>query len=109
MKAGPRDRKIVIERATVTQDAFGGEVKTWVTYAEAWAQVLFNKGSERREAAQEQAAAAATFIVLSDSKTSTVSVTDRILFDGSYWDIFGNIPSRELNAGREIEAVRQAA
>ncbi|AHE52632.1 phage head closure protein [Sphingomonas sanxanigenens] len=104
--AGARNRRIRFERAEVTQDAFGGEVRTWVKLCDAWAHVIFAKGAERREAAQERAAAAATFIVLHNPRTRDISVTDRIIFDGASWDIVSNIPSRDFNAEREIEAVR---
>jgi head-tail adaptor len=82
---------------------------TFADYAAEYADVRFSKGSERREAAQEGAGAAATFIVLSNERTRDVSVTDRIVFDGAIWDITSSIPSREFNAYREIEATRSLA
>lgn len=109
MKAN-RPYKIVIEGKTVATDDYGGEVETWGPYATEFADVRFSKGAERREAAQERASAAATFIVLSNAKTRAISVSaHRIVFDGAAWDIVSNIPSREFNAGREIEAVRALA
>ncbi|AHE56014.1 phage head completion protein [Sphingomonas sanxanigenens] len=108
MKAGKRDRKIVFERATVTKNAFNEDVETWAASGGEFAHVIFAKGSERRDAAQESASAAATFIVPANTQTNGVTVRDRIMFDGSAWDIVSNIPSRERNAEREIEAVRIA-
>jgi SPP1 family predicted phage head-tail adaptor len=109
MKSGPRNRLITIQRATVVTDDFGGETPTWAAWTTAWAEVLFGTGSERREAAQEYGSAAATFRVLHNTKTAAVKVTDRIVFDGSNWDVVGNVPSRALNDGREITAIRAAA
>lgn len=106
MTASRRNRLIRIERNEVTEDAFGGEIFTWGFLTKEWAQVIFAKGSERREAAQERASAAATFIILANPVTNGISAQHRIVFDGSNWDITSNIPSRQFNAEREIEAVR---
>jgi head-tail adaptor len=108
MKAGQRNYKVEFQRAGApVDDGYNTVPGDWETYCTEWADVRFSKGSERREAAQEGASAAATFLVLSNEKTRAVSVTDRIVFDGSDWDVISNIPSRERNAGREIEAVRR--
>lgn len=101
-----RNHRITIERRTVVVDDYGGEVETWAPFADEYAAVRFSAGNERRAAAQERASAAATFVVLSNERTRQVSVTDRILFDGSVWDVTSSIPSREFNAEREIEAIR---
>lgn len=106
--AGKRDHRILIERATITADDYGGEVPTWSTFCEEYAGVRFNTGTERRSAAQERASAVATFTVLSNEKTRAVVPTDRIQFDGASWDITSNIPGRVFNAERDIEAIRAA-
>ncbi|WP_158014073.1 phage head completion protein [Sphingomonas sanxanigenens] len=106
MNNGRRNRLIRVERATITTNNYNEEVQTWGPLVSAWARVIFAKGTERREAAQEQAQAAATFIVLANSDTAGISVEDRIVFDGSNWNVTSNIPSEEFNAEREIEAVR---
>lgn len=107
MRSGPRNRLITIERATTTIDDYGGEVSTWEAYAEAYAEVRFGTGQERREAAQESATAAATFRVLDNPQTRAVTTRDRIQFDGAAWDITSNVPLG-LNEGREITATRAA-
>ncbi len=104
-----RDHLITIERKTVAEDDYGGEIETWAEFCQEWADVRFSKGNERRQAAQEGSSAAATFVVLSNDRTRTISVTDRIVFDGASWDIQSNIPSREFGAHREIEATRVLA
>jgi SPP1 family predicted phage head-tail adaptor len=104
LSAGSRDRRIRFERATVAVDSHGAEVPTWGDVGGAWAQVLFGTGQERREAAQEQATAPATFRVLANPLTKGITAKDRIRFDGSAWDIVSNVPlGRD---GREITAVR---
>lgn len=109
MKAN-RPYRIVFQRAGApVDDGMTTVPGAFADFATEMADVRFSKGSERREAAQEGASAPATFIVLSNVKTRSISVTDRIVFDGANWDIVSNIPSREFNAGREIEATRVAA
>lgn len=90
--AGPRNRLITIERATVVNDDYGGETLTWAAYAQAWAQVKYGTGGERRAAAQREEMLAATFRVLWTSALKTVTVEDRIAFDGFAWDIHSIAP-----------------
>ena len=105
MKAGNRNRRITFERRMVTTDDYGGEVEAWVDYCKAWANVSFGTGAERREAAQEASTAPATFRILWTSKTKVLSVTDRINYLDSTWDILSIVPLA-FNEGVEITATR---
>ncbi len=87
MTAGNRNRRITIERAVVVTDDYGGESSTWANHTEAWAEVLFGTGAERREAAQESGSAPATFIVLWTPTLAALKLTDRIQAFGTAWDI----------------------
>lgn len=87
MKRGECDRLITVQRATVTTDDYGGETPTWVDVEEAWAKVLFGLAQEKREAAQESGQQAATFEVMPTTALLAVRLRDKILFDGSSWDI----------------------
>lgn len=106
MTAGSRPHIITIQRKTVILDELGGETATWAELGREYASVRHGSAQERREAAQEQASQTATFGVLSNAMTRSISVTDRIVWDGSEWDIVGAAPSIQLNAGTEITAVR---
>lgn len=107
MRAGPRNRKIRIERFVTTQNAYNEDIETWLEHCSAFAEVKFGTGTERREAAQESATAPATFRVLHTPFTSVVTGKDRIVFDGSFWDISSAVPLG-FNEGVEITAVRRA-
>lgn len=107
MAAGRRSRKIIVERATVTENAFGEPVESWATFAQPFAEVIFGTAAEGREAAADMGSAAATFRVLHNSTTAAITVKDRVSFDGSYWNIAGNVPSLKLNRHREITATRR--
>lgn len=87
MTAGKRNRRITIERAVVVTDDYGGETSTWANHTEAWAEVLFGTGQERRGAAQEAGSQAATFIVLWTPILAALKLTDRIQAFGVAWDI----------------------
>lgn len=94
MKSGKADRRITIERATVTTDEMGGEISTWSPLCSPWAEINYGKGDERRQAAQESASVAATFRVRANPVTNAVVAKDRIRFDGWAWDITSNVPYR---------------
>jgi hypothetical protein len=105
--AGKRTDLITFQRATVRKDGFGGEVKDWVDQGTEWAAVSYGTGEERRTASQVVGSLAATFSVPDNVLTRSLSITDRISFDGS-WDIKSNVPSRAMRDGRDITAVRRA-
>lgn len=87
MDAGKRDRLITVQRATVATDDYGGETSTWADVEQAWARVRFGTAQEKREAAQEAGTQSATFEVVPTAGLLGVTLRDRILFDGSEWDI----------------------
>lgn len=108
MRAGQRNRRVVFQRKIITEDPFGGEVTTWTDYASVWAQVIWGTGAERREAAQLSASQPASFRVIANDKTLTLSVTDRISFAGGLWNITSIVPLG-LNEAVEVTAIRAAA
>jgi head-tail adaptor len=106
MTAGRRRDKIVIQRATVSQDALGEETPSWSTLATEWAAVFYGKGDERRLAAMEEGRQSATFQVPSNSNTRSVGVKDRISHLSSSWDIVGVAPDVPKPGTIEFTAVR---
>lgn len=107
MKAGKRDDLITIERNSGTsENAFGEVTESWGFLTSAWAEVIYGTGSERRTTAIEGAEQTATFRILADSTTRTITPADRILFGGT-WDIHTAVPlDRD---GIEITAVKRAS
>lgn len=92
MDPGKRESLITIQRGTPTADNYGGETIVWATLATAWARVRYGTGQERREAAQERAAQAATFECEWSTALTGVAITDRISFDSDTWDIVSRSP-----------------
>jgi head-tail adaptor len=89
MTAGRRDQLITLQSYTATQDDYGEEVQTWAPLGTEWARVIYGRGAERRQAAQEQASQVATFEMVSNSRTRALLPRDRIVHLGYEWDILG--------------------
>lgn len=105
MTSGRRDQLITLERATTLQDEYGEEVPSWATLGQEWAAVFYGRGDERRQAAMEQGSQAATFQMLSNTLTRSLTLTDRIQF-GGVWDIEGISPDMPRRGYVEVTAVR---
>ncbi|MES2903853.1 MAG: head-tail adaptor protein [Pseudomonadota bacterium] len=106
MTAGARTSKVTFETATATQDDYGEEQQTWGFLGVAWAQVFWGRGDERRQAATEQGAQAATFQVLDNAMTRAVTIRDRLTLDGDLFDIVGIAPDTPKRGHIEFTATR---
>lgn len=106
MLAGKRNRRIVIERATVATDPGSGEeIKTWGTLATVWAEMMPLSDSERVKAAEVSAEITTRFRILWTTTVSTVNPKDRLTFDGKTWDIWG---TKEIGFRQGIEITAAA-
>jgi len=92
MDPGRRDQRIQFQRGTPTSDDYGGQTVSWASIADAWAQVRWGTGQERRAAAQEGSEQAATFVCDPSSTLQDVKVTDRVSYRGEAWDITSVAP-----------------
>lgn len=108
LPAARYDRKVEFLRATVTRNALGQEAAAFAAFAgsAAWAQVRWGSASERREVAAQGAAQSATFRVRSTSAALTVTVQDRVRFDGSDWGIVGRASVGAQGSDLEFTAER---
>lgn len=104
MRAGDLDRRIRVERATISRDALGGPAKAWALLGEVWAQVTPISDGERWRAAEVAASATIRFRI---RWGLGVQATDQIVFDGRVYGISGvkEIGRRE---GQEITAAARA-
>jgi SPP1 family predicted phage head-tail adaptor len=104
MEAGKLDRRITVERATTTTDAYGGEVATWVPLGTVWAAVEPISDGERFRAAEVAAQVTTRFRI---RWGLGVTVEDRVVYDGRTYGIVGvkEIGRRE---GQEITAAARA-
>ena len=103
MRAGDLDRSVIIQAVTVTQNAFGEPVETWVKIhaaATIAAAIKPQRGGERFTSQQVVGKAITTFRI---RHRTDVTVLNRIVYDGKTWDIHD---VRELGRreGLEIDA-----
>lgn len=85
--AGKRNRKVLVERGTSTQDEYGSPVTTWATLWGGWA-------SWRRAGARETLAAAEVGATVTDvfdlpytPTSKDITPEDRLIYDGKTYDI----------------------
>lgn len=88
MKAGKLDRRITIQRQGAATDN-GIELVDGALedYATRWASWKPANGREVFENLGREAKSAGTFWLRYDSTTSGTLPTDKVVFDGRYWDI----------------------
>jgi SPP1 family predicted phage head-tail adaptor len=100
------DRRITIQRATVTQNELNEDVKTWADLATIWARRRDVSDGEKEAAGQVGASLMTRFMIRSSSQTRDIKPTDQIIHDDREWNIRG---IKEANEGRhrfiEITAV----
>jgi SPP1 family predicted phage head-tail adaptor len=103
MRAGALDRRLTIQRATTTPNAFNEPVASWTDVATVWAQPRPNRGAERFAAQQIVGQGMMTFQI---RYRTDVRVTDRILYQGRIWNV---LDVREVGrrAITEIDAVAE--
>ena len=92
------DRFITIEEPTVTQDSFGGEVTTWTTFAQVWAQRVDMRAKERFNSEQIQAIETTTWRI---RYLAGVQPDMRITYFGKVYEITG-LAELGRTAGLEI-------
>lgn len=106
MRAGKRDRRITIQRKTVTVSPSGEPIETWADLVTVWAQARPNRGDERFATQQLVGSAVMTFVMRYRSDLA-LTVQDRLSYDGKLWDV---LDIRELGrrVGLEVDAKARA-
>lgn len=84
MPAGQLSERIELQRATRTDDGYGGYAETWATYATVWAQVRPLSGRERYHAQQIEAEASYRVTI---RYRADVLDSDRIVWRGQNLNI----------------------
>lgn len=90
--ATQRTELIIIQRGTASANEYNEPEFTWATYATLRANVRFGTSQERREAAQEGGAQAASFECVRSALTEAVTLKDRISYLSTTWDITETAP-----------------
>lgn len=87
MQAGKLDRRITIQRASVTKDEYNNDVPTWEDVATVWAAYEPIRDGERFRAGERAAEASARFQIRYSSQVSDVTGKDRLIFNGQTYEI----------------------
>lgn len=85
---GDLDRRIVIERATTTENALNEPVETWGVYAQLWARKSDVSDGERNAAGQVGSFLMSRFVVRHSPTTKAIKPSDRLSYQGT-WNIHG--------------------
>ena len=80
MRAGDLNRRITIQRVSVTQDEYNNDVETWEDFCTVWASYEPLSDGERLRAGERAAEASARFQIRHSSQVADVSAWDRLLF-----------------------------
>lgn len=103
MQIGKLDRRITLLARNQTRDSFGDAVEQFTPFADVWAQVIPDRGSEmmRNGDVQRQAIATVTFRVRwrADLKREI-----RIAWAGAIYDVT-NVVELGRRAGADLQAV----
>ena len=85
------DRRIGIQRATLTANAYGERAETWATLATVWAEVQYKEGSGREAVQSDQVYSSQPvhFIIRYSSDVSDIRPSDRIKYNGNNYQIEG--------------------
>ena len=84
MIPGKLNKIITIQSSTEALDAYGGTLKTWATFARAWAAVIPLRS---RDLLAAQAALNETVVRFNIRYVAGVTAGMRILYDSKYYDI----------------------
>lgn len=95
MEAGKLNRRITIQRKTVTPDSYNQPIETWKDEFSLWAQVISSGGREYYAA---QKLNASTEIVFSVRYTTGIASTDRIKYGSRVFEI---LSVNDVNGMRE--------
>ena len=104
---GELDRRITIQRATVTLNAFNEPIETWSDHATVSAKRRDASATESYRAQQVGAEITARFTVRWSSLTSDVNSGHRLRFDDKIYNITA-VRDVGRNRWREIDAVARA-
>ena len=96
MEIGRLNRRIVIERPTLTQDDTGSYTTVWNQIAKPWADIRYVSGLE---AVRSDAPVSVSKASMRIRRRAGVDATCRVLYDGKVFDVKAVLPDEQ---GREF-------
>jgi SPP1 family predicted phage head-tail adaptor len=104
MQSGRMDRLVVLQAVTETRSASGAVTQAWATLATVWAQLVSSRGSERLEAAGEQARQTRIWRI---RHRTDITNKHRLTYDGTVHEIL-SITEIGRREGLELQTVARA-
>lgn len=99
------DRRVTIERYTVTDDGYGSEIHTWYPLVTVAASRADLSDAEKVSAGAVVSIVSSRFLIRDQGEAATVKAWDRLSHDGQIWNIAGVKQAREgRNRFLEISA-----
>jgi SPP1 family predicted phage head-tail adaptor len=108
MLAGRLNRRVTLERATVSQDAMNEDVLTWSQLATVWASYEPVRDGERFRAGETAAGLSARFVIRWSSQVADLNPKDRLIFEGVTHEIVAVKEHGGRKVGIEISCVGRA-
>lgn len=110
LQAGDLDRRIVIQRATLSQGGgYNEPQETWATFLTVWAKRHDASAAEAYRAQEVDAQITTRFTIRYSTQAASITPKDRIVFDGRTYNITAvREPANTRNQWREIDAVARA-
>jgi SPP1 family predicted phage head-tail adaptor len=105
--AGELDRRITIQRATVTRNEFNEPIESWGDLTTVWAKRRDASAAEAYRAQEVGAEITARFTVRWSMIAATVNPSDRLSFEGKLYNITA-VRDVGRKQWREIDAVARA-
>ncbi|WP_181008615.1 phage head closure protein [Sphingomonas montanisoli] len=107
LRAGARDRRITIQRATLAPDTAGDPAPSWENLSTVWASAMPAPGVERLQSAEIAATTPMVFRIRWSSAVADVNPKDRISYAGRMW-IIASVTEIGRREGLEIAATARA-
>ena len=108
LAAGKLDRRITIQRATITRDAYNEAVQTWADLATVWASYEPVSDGEKFRAGERASAISARFVIRHSSTVADVNPADQLIFKGQVHQILGVKEAEGRGVGIEITTVTRS-
>jgi len=107
MRSEKLDRRIAIERYSVTYNDDNEPTEAWASLATVWASVQYASDGEKVRAAEVGATISVRFQIRYDSTWADVNAKDRVIYEGKTFDIVG-VKELGRREGLEISAAAAA-
>jgi len=104
MQSWKLDRRLTLQRATITYDTMNNPVETWSTLATVWASKEEINDTERLQSSEKGSAITVRFQIRYSVRVSDLNAKDRISYGGHTYDIVG-VKELGRREGLEISAM----